>query len=421
MKDLFIDQKQERDRLLNGEYIPRETLKERLKTMDNDLIKVIIGPRRAGKSVFAIQLLSGKNFAYLNFDDERLLSIKDYDMILKGIREVYGETRYILFDEIQNLDRWELFVNRLQRKNYRLILTGSNSRLLSRELSTHLTGRYIEYPVYPFSFREYLMARGFEYKKDSLTKEQQGDILYELNLYINSGGYPEIVVKHLEPRDYLTTLFDSVLFKDVVRRYNVRYPSKLHDLALFLISASANPFTHSKLKNTLGFGSVHTVQEYVEYLKESFVILSVKRFSHKTREILKSPEKVYAYDTGMSIALKPNLTRDYGQLIENVVAVELLRNNRKIYYFRAKNGAEVDFVVRSNEELTELLQVCYDHSTPETERREIRGFKYALQELRHLSSKIGLSIITWDYEEEKTLNNHKMRYIPLWHWLLRIG
>ena len=139
MKDIVFGHKTERDELLAAQYVQREGLSEAVKSIKNNLIKVIVGPRRAGKSVFAMKMLQGQDFAYLNFDDERLLGISDYDDLLKAIRQVYGETKTVLFDEIQNLDKWELFLNRLQRKGFNLVITGSNSRLLSRELSTHLT------------------------------------------------------------------------------------------------------------------------------------------------------------------------------------------------------------------------------------------------------------------------------------------
>jgi predicted AAA+ superfamily ATPase len=155
MKEIALAHKLERDRLLSGIYVPREGLPAAQQAMDNDLIKVIIGPRRAGKSVFSIQMHQGIDFAYLNFDDERLLNVTDYDEIIKSIRQVYGETRYLLFDEIQNLKNWELFINRLQRNGFRIVITGSNAYLLSRELSTHLTGRFLQYQVLPFSFKEF--------------------------------------------------------------------------------------------------------------------------------------------------------------------------------------------------------------------------------------------------------------------------
>lgn len=190
MKDIALGHKAERDEFLKAQYVQREGLQDARQSMKNNLIKVIMGPRRAGKSVFAIQMLEGLDFAYLNFDDERLLGISDYDDLLKAIRQVYGETRYILFDEIQNLHNWELFLNRLYRKGFFLVITGSNSRLLSKELAPHLTGRHIQFQIFTFSFPEFLKVRRFVIDEAIEMKERQGMILNLLNEYLNIGGYP---------------------------------------------------------------------------------------------------------------------------------------------------------------------------------------------------------------------------------------
>jgi len=281
MRELILSHKYERDQLLKGNYIPRTLLKEAKRSIGKNIIKVIVGPRRAGKSIFSLQLLQNSNFAYINFDDERLADIKDYDLIMKGIKEVYGETKYLLFDEIQNLNRWELFVNRLSRRGYNLIITGSNSRLLSKELATHLTGRYIEFHIYPFSFAEFLKARKIDYRDADSLKEIEGKVLNVLNDYLLIGGFPEVIIKSLEPKNYLTSLFEGVLFKDVVKRYNVRYAKSLYDLALYLASNFACEFSFTKLKDILVFKSVHTVQNYVKYLEEAFLFFSLTRFSYK--------------------------------------------------------------------------------------------------------------------------------------------
>jgi len=232
MKNALIGQKAERDALLKGNYVPREGVLSAKAALANTLIKVIMGPRRAGKSIFAIQMLKGVDFAYVNFDDERLADTDDFDELLKSIIEVYGETGYLLFDEIQNVKGWELFVNRLHRRGKNLIVTGSNSKLLSRELATHLTGRYIPFQVLPFSFPEFLLARNFDLDDTLNLKERQGLLLRNLSDYLSTGGYPEVVTGNLDGKHYLATLFDSILFKDIVKRYNVRYAKKLYYLGL---------------------------------------------------------------------------------------------------------------------------------------------------------------------------------------------
>lgn len=413
MRELILTHKYERDRLLKGTYVPRTLLKDAKRSIGKSIIKVIVGPRRAGKSIFSLQLLKNSNFAYINFDDERLVDIKDYDLIIKGIKEVYGETKHLLFDEIQNLNRWELFVNRLYRSGYNLVITGSNSRLLSKELATHLTGRYIEFHIYPFSFVEFLKAKEIDYKDATLLKEMEGKILNVLSGYLLIGGFPEVIIKSLEPKNYLTSLFEGVLFKDVVKRYNVRYAKSLYDLSLYLVSNFASEFSFTKLKNVLNFKSVHTVQNYVRYLEEAFLFFSLVRFSYKLKEQLKAPQKTYVYDTGLATALRFGSSPDYGRMIENIVAIELLRQGKEIYYYRDKNGVEVDFLIKEGLEVSELIQVSYDISNPNTKKKEIRSLVKAQKEL----SVDKLSLITWDYEGEEVKNSIRIRFVPLWKWL----
>jgi predicted AAA+ superfamily ATPase len=416
MKDIVFGHKTERDELLAARYVQREGLSEAVKSIKNNLIKVIVGPRRAGKSVFAMKMLQGHDFAYLNFDDERLLGISDYDDLLKAIRQVYGETKTVLFDEIQNLDRWELFLNRLQRKGFNLVITGSNSRLLSTELSTHLTGRYVEFQLLPFSFSEFLKARNFIVDETLATKERQGMVLNLLSEYLSKGGYPEVLLKDLDPKSYITTLFESILFKDIVKRYNVRYSKKLYDLGLYLITNHSSEFSYTRLKNALDFKSVHTVENYTEYLNEAFLIFSIERFSHKVKEQMRSPKKVYAYDTGMINAVKFKTAPDTGRLIENLVAIELLRREKEFYCYKTKDGKEVDFAVKEGLKLSQLIQVCYEVDHYMTKKRESHALLRAAGESKCKS----LIVLTWDYEAKEAADKQEIHYQPLWKWLLGI-
>ena len=414
MREIILSQKKERDTLLAGSYIPREKLREAKKYLNKDLIKVIVGPRRAGKSVFAIELLNGLNFAYINFDDERLLYIKDYDEILKGIKAVYGDVKYILFDEIQNIPRWEVFVNRLQRRGYNVVITGSNSRLLSKELATHLTGRYIQYTLYPFSFYEFLLAEGIEAKESELYGEDEGRILNLLSRYLTTGGYPEVVVKKIDPGDYLKLLLESVIFKDVVKRYNLRYSRKMYELVLYLVTNHSREISYTRLKNSLGFRSVHTVENYTYYLREAFLIFEVKRFSYKFKEQLRSPKKVYMIDTGIMEAFKFKVSQDIGRIMENLVAIELLRREVEFYYYKEAREYEIDFLVKEGPKVKELIQVCYNIERPEVRKRELRSLVRASD---HLSCE-NLVVLTWDYEGEEEYKGKIIKFKPLWKWTL---
>jgi hypothetical protein len=359
-------------------------------------------------------MLEGLNFAYLNFDDERLVSISDYDELLKAIRQIYGETKVVLFDEIQNLPKWELFINRLHRRGFNIILTGSNAYLLSRELSTHLTGRYIQFQIFPFSFLEFLRAKEFTMDEVLELKERQGLLLSHLDGYLDKGGYPEIVVKNLDVKNYLTTLFESVLFKDIVKRYGVRYTKKLSDLARYLITNHSNEFSYTKLKNIVGFRSVHTVENYTKYLTEAFLMFSVDRFSFKLKEQMRSPKKGYAYDTGIIHAIKLKTGKDIGRLMENLVAIELMRRELEFYYYRPVNGKEVDFLIKRGSNVDELIQVCYDINDYETKKRELASLAKA-------GKAIGcdrLTVLTWDYKAEEKYSGESVNVLPLWRWLI---
>ncbi|MFO0792727.1 MAG: ATP-binding protein [Candidatus Brocadiaceae bacterium] len=416
MKDIVLGHKAERDEFLETQYVQREGLQNARKSMKNNLIKVIVGPRRAGKSVFAIQMLEGLDFAYLNFDDERLLCISDYDDLLKAIRQVYGETRYILFDEVQNLRNWELFLNRLHRKGFNLVITGSNSRLLSRELATHLTGRYIQFQIFPFSFSEFLKVRNFVINETIDIKERQGMLLNLLNEYLDKGGYPEILIKNIDPKSYIATLFESILFKDIVKRYNVRYAKKLHDLGLYLITNHSNEFSYTRLKNALDFKSVHTVENYTGYLNEAFLIFNIERFSRKVKKQMKSPKKVYAYDTGVIQAVKFKIAPDEGRLIENMTAIELLRRGMEIYYYKTIDGKEVDFAIKEGLKVSQLLQICYNIDNDKTRKREVK----ALIKVADETGCDNLMVLTWDYEAKEEFGRREIHYLPLWKWLVGV-
>src|SRR3990167_896841 len=254
LKNTIIKQKGDRDRLMSLPYVERTQEIRAQKWMSSDLIKVILGPRRAGKSVFALMLLKDQSFAYFNFDDESLPGEKkiDLDELMTELKLAYGDTKYILFDEIQNLPNWELFVNRLHRAGYNLVLTGSNASLLSKELATHLTGRHIPIEILPFNFREILKARQYEVSTDKLSlPEEKAKLLGILNQYMTSGGYPEVITKGVDPRGYLDVLFDAVLFKDVVKRHKVRFSEQIDNLGSYLINNVSNQYTARKLRDVL--------------------------------------------------------------------------------------------------------------------------------------------------------------------------
>jgi len=410
IRDILLLQKRELDRRLNEKYISRDLT---LKNINTDLIKVIIGPRRAGKSFFAIhELAKFKNFGYINFDDEKLVELKDYDDLINSINSIYDNPTYLLLDEIQNLDKWELFVNRLQRQGFNLIITGSNSNLLSRELATHLTGRHLPLNIFPFSFREFLRLENRE-----LT---ESEIKEKLFFYLTYGGYPEPLIKKVDHKDYLSTLFASIIYKDIIKRFRIRNVQAIEDLANFLVSNIAKEFSYNSLSKVTKCKSVHTVEKYLRYLEETFIFFYINKFSFKVKEQFSS-KKIYCIDNGFVHARAFKFSQDIGKLYENQVAIELkkaeINNVVNVYYWKSME-AEVDFVVKQGNKIKQLIQVCYDISNIKTKEREIRALIKASKELKCNN----LIVITEDYEKEEKITwfgtTRKVKFIPLWKWLL---
>ncbi|RLI91744.1 MAG: hypothetical protein DRO95_03710 [Candidatus Altiarchaeales archaeon] len=333
------------------------------------------------------------------------------------MKEIYGDVKILLLDEIQNLDGWELWVNSLCRRDYNLIVTGSNARLLSKELATHLTGRYLEFEVFPFSFREYLRWKDFDLENIEYIEEKQGKLKHELRKYLLRGGFPELIVKELD-ESYLRTLFYAIIYKDVVERWNIRYPRRIEDLSRYLVANAPMLYTFTKLRKILNFRSTLTVENYTAYIKEAYLIFSLEQFSFKLKERLKAPRKCYAIDTGLINAISSKFIDELGRLIENAVFLELRRRglieNRDIFYYRDSRGGEVDFLVKNGLKVRELIQVCYNLEDFSTRERELKSLVKASKELNCKN----LSVITWDYSGEEEFKGKKIRFIPLWKWLL---
>ena len=409
-------QRNEIEEKLKQRIIEREVPESFKRDIEKDIIKIITGVRRSGKSTLALLLLKGKNFGYLNFDEKELIDQR-LDDLLSSIKEVYGNISFLLLDEIQNVKGWELWVNSLQRRGYNLIITGSNAKLLSKELSTHITGRYIELENFPFNFREFLAFKNFSIEDLKNNKEKEGEVKRILREYLSKGGFPEYIVKELD-QSYLQTLFHSIIFSDVVKRWNVRYSSKIEDLARYLISISSNEYSATKLRNLLDFRSTLTVEKYIEYIKEAYLIFTLERFSFKAKEFLKAPKKVYVVDNGLKNPISQKTSEEIGSAIENLVFLELkrkgLKENKNIFYLKLNNDEEVDFLVKEGLEIKQLIQVTYASSKDEIEKREIKALKKASELLKCKD----LVCITWDYEDELKEEGKTIKFIPIWKWLL---
>jgi len=412
LKDVVLTQKRELENRLQEIYVERK-LPDHF-DFGNDLIKVIIGPRRAGKSFYAAHLIAqAGSYGYINFDDERLVAIEDYDEILGAVKAVYGNTQHLFFDEIQNLPRWELFANRLQRQGFKMLITGSNANLLSSELSTHLTGRHTAVVLFPFSFSEYLTMSG-----NQMTNIEKKDAL---DLYLAQGGYPEPLIKKIDRRDYLRTLLQSTLYKDIIKRFKIRSVQGIEDLTLYLMSNIAREYSFNALAGVTKCRSVHTIDKYIRYIQEAYLVFSLQRFSFKVKEQAGYNKKIYCTDNGMAVASGFRFSENRGALYENLVAIALkkkeISGRCSIFYWKSSNNEEVDFVVKEGLNVSQLIQVCSDISNPQTMKREMRALVKASREL-NCNNLILLNDRADRIEKFKWQDAESViRLMPLWQWL----
>ncbi|WP_461864292.1 ATP-binding protein [Thermococcus sp.] len=416
LKRIIITQREEMDEFLNRErLIEREVDRRRLlKFLQYPNILAILGVRRSGKSVLSWLLMRGKKFGYINFFDERLLdfSPEDFEKLVQAFHELYGDLDYFVFDEIQSVQGWERFISRM-RTSKRVIITGSSSNLLSGELSTALTGRYVSFELYPFSFKEFLEFKGIKLEKNWMySTKETAKVKKALEEYIKLGGFPEALKFG---RIYLQTIYRDIVEKDVLFRYKIRDIQALRELTRYLISNFSKEITYGKLKNLINIKDVHTVKNYVEYLERAYLIFQVRRFSFKLKSQMLSPRKVYAVDTGLINTVSFKFSENIGRLMENLVFLELLRrrsykfSDDEIYYWRDAKG-EVDFVVKSENKVTQLIQVTYELNKENFER-EVASLLKASKELKCKE----LLLITWDQEDT---TKEGVKIIPLWKWLL---
>jgi len=338
MKTIILNQRKERDELISRTYLIRRNNQNVDLLLSSHLIKLITGPRRVGKSTQAFLMLKGKNFAYLNFDSQPLLDAWDADLVIRMLDDVYPDYEYLLLDEVQNLDAWDMWVSELYRKGINLIITGSNARMLSSEMATVLTGKYLQVKMLPFSLEEF-----FDWNKldlHAIKSEQMAETSVLTDDYLRNGGYPEVVASRQLTHSYLDTLFDSIIWKDVAKRHNVRNITDLNNLAMYLASNFCNPVSANDLTEELGFSSVNTTKKYMDYLHEPYLFYYLPRYNNKLKLMNKAPRKVYIVDNGFVAAKAFSLSENLGRLLENQVFIELIRRGydieKTMFYYHSR-------------------------------------------------------------------------------------
>lgn len=408
LKQIIFDQQEKR---LVG-MIKRE--------IDNSLITspevlVISGIRRCGKSVLLQQIRaeqSEKDY-YLNFDDERLINFKveDFQTLYETFIELFGEQRTFYFDEIQNIVGWERFVRRLYDVGCKVFITGSNANMLSKELGTHLTGRYDEIELYPFSFGEYLqLKQAYPKGKELYSTVGRSSLMKHLNEYIVTGGFPRYVVS--QNQNYLSTLYENIIYKDVITRNKLNNERELLELVYYLASNATKRCSYSSLSKIIGVKHSETVKNYIAYIENTFLITQITKFDYLLKNQMASPKKIYFVDNAIIRKIGFNATDNSGQLIENLVFVELKRRGAEVYYHAGT--IECDFIIREGVHIVAAYQVSRSLTDEKTKQREISGL---LDALRTYNLPVGI-ILTLDEEETISIEGKEIKIIPLLKWLL---
>lgn len=391
---------------------------EALIDFDSKLAQVIIGVRRCGKSTLCFNALehAGIKYAYFNFDDDRLaqMSLTDMDSMLELLYKHYGDVKYLFLDEIQNIEGWHLFANRMLRSHTHLIITGSNSKLLSGELASHLTGRHHEIELLPFSFSDY--CKMLAISTSPLTTKNRGLLQDAFDRYLRQGGFPELLAEK-DAKSYIGTLVKNIIQQDIKRRYNIRHTDTILRLTTHLLNEAPAYIVKDTLMKLFEFNSAHTLGNYLSYLSQTYLLSSISKYSTRSRQRVRN-EKGYAIDVAMMNYRENAFAGDnLGHRLETIVYIELKRrahqNGHDIYYYSEKQS-ECDFVVCEGRRALAVYQVCYDLSSPKTRRRELRGCIAGAK----ATACTHIYLITYRDREEIEEQGYKITVLPAYEWLL---
>lgn len=420
LEEILLDQKQLEVEPFNpADYCARP--EEAHLNLASKLAQVVIGVRRCGKSTLCMNVLkkSGKPFAYVNFDDERLAKLKDDDLndLLLALYKVYGDFEVLFIDEMQNIPEWFLFANRLLRQNMRLVITGSNAKLLSGELSTHLTGRYMETKLLPFSFREYCARQGVPTTLPSSTKET-AKRMSAFDDYLHGGGFPELL-NETDRIGYVTALVESIVRRDICARHKIRNPEVLQELANHILNIVPAKATVADFSRIFHLKSDHTTRNYLSFLEQAYLLCEVKKYSAKSAERLVNA-KLYPVDVAL-MDFRPNAFagENLGWRLETLVYLELRRRHVPegcdIYYYEDATS-EADFLVCRGRSVEKIVQVSYDISATKTRKRELRGAQNAAA----ATGCKNLTLVTYDEREDAfTPDGTPIEIVGAHEWLCR--
>lgn len=402
-------------------FVEREAYQSLARFIDTSHVIVLSGVRRCGKSTWLkmIRQNAAEKDYYLNFDDERLASfqLEDCQRLVEVFIELYDVQKTYYFDEIQNFIGWERFVRRLHNEGKKVFVTGSNAKLLSQELGTHLTGRNYELHLFPYSFKEYIQRENTELlKSKNFSATQVALIKKYFSEFKILGGFPEYLATHL--KEYLHNLYENILYKDVIVRNKIENISAIKALVYYLASNNTKEFTYNSLRKLLSLSNTTTIADYCHFLENCFLCFILNRYAFSVRKQIHSPKKIYFIDPALASCVGFRSSENRGSILENIVFLELKRKDRHkdIYYHKEKK--ECDFVICEGLRVTEAIQVCSNLQDAKTKAREIAGLLEAM-EIYKLQN--GLLITEEEFGQEEVMVNEKKYYIniiPAWKWLL---
>jgi predicted AAA+ superfamily ATPase len=376
---------------------------------------IISGLRRVGKSTLLAQMAHrlGKDvFYYLNFEDDRFLGFQadDANDLYQTLVDLFGERKVFVIDEIQNISGWEHFVRRFMEMDFKFYITGSNASLLSRELGTRLTGRYVPIELFPFSFREFLHFRGQPAPDlQRMTTANKGILKSALDAYLKMGGIPD-ALKYPE-LPLLRTLYDDVLYRDIATRHHLDAVTALKELAFFLISNPANLVSFNKLKDQFHLGSVNTIKSYIDYMANSWLVFTMNLYDFSVKRQQIAAKKIYCIDSGLSNAVGFGFSPNTGKLLENLVFLTLRQQAKELFYYTTPGGLEVDFYLPERQQLVQVTQTL---ENPTTRERELRALAEAVQSIKVKSA----MILSNSNEDGFELNGVSVEVRSTAEWLL---
>jgi uncharacterized protein len=395
--------------------IPREMAEKAIKLVSLEMPLVITGIRRCGKS-FLLKIvkdelkLRDKEYFYINFNDDRLIrfEVEDFQKIIDFINEQkYKDKCFLFIDEIQEVSGWEKWIDRIKSK-YKIFITGSNSKLLSSEIATILTGRSISLNLTPINFREFLQAKNVNIKNWKLDLKEQAIIRKELRSYIVAGGIPKRVVTGQDI--VIKELYEDILYKDIIRRF-AKLDKQIKEIVLFFFSNPSSLISLRTLSKMSQLKNIASVKTILEAFESSFLFFFINKFDYSIKTQIQNPRKVYCIDNGFLVNMGFRISEDKGKLLENLIAIELKRREKEMFYYSEKY--ECDFVIREANKIKEAIQVTYEINEKNKER-EIAGLMEALNKFK---LKEGL-IITFDQEDKMEIEGKMIKVIPVWKWLL---